>query len=54
MTYVDVLNDKTARNTVFLSASRGRGKSVAMGLGLAAAMAKGYSNVFVTAPSPEN
>jgi len=33
MTYVDVLNDKASRNTVFLAASRGRGKSVAMGLG---------------------
>lgn len=54
MQYVDALNDKNMRSTIFLSASRGRGKSCAMGLGLAAAMAKGYSNVFVTAPSVEN
>lgn len=33
---------------------RGRGKSAAIGLCLAGAIAYGYSNIFVTAPSPEN
>jgi len=32
----------------------GRGKSAAMGLSIAGAIAYEYSNVFVTAPSPEN
>jgi tRNA(Met) C34 N-acetyltransferase TmcA len=34
--------------------NRGRGKSAAIGLCLAGAVAYGYSNIFVTAPSPEN
>lgn len=33
---------------------RGRGKSAAIGLCLAGSIAYGYSNIFVTAPSPEN
>ena len=33
---------------------RGRGKSAAVGLAVAGAIALSYSNVFVTAPSPEN
>ena len=33
---------------------RGRGKSAAIGMCLAGAIAYGYSNIFVTAPSPEN
>ncbi|KAK4366831.1 hypothetical protein RND71_014711 [Anisodus tanguticus] len=36
------------------SAARGRGKSAALGLAIAGAVAAGYSNIFVTAPSPEN
>ena len=42
------------RQTVALTASRGRGKSAAMGLAIAGALALGYSNIFVTAPTPEN
>lgn len=42
------------RSTVALTAARGRGKSAAMGLSIAAAIAFGYSNIFVTSPSPEN
>jgi N-acetyltransferase 10 len=42
------------RQTVALTASRGRGKSAAMGLAIAGAVALGYSNIFVTAPTPEN
>jgi N-acetyltransferase 10 len=37
-----------------LIAARGRGKSASIGLCLAGAVAFGYSNIFVTAPSPEN
>jgi N-acetyltransferase 10 len=42
------------RMTVSMTAARGRGKSAALGLTLAAAVATGYGNIFVTAPSPEN
>jgi N-acetyltransferase 10 len=42
-------------NLVFsVTAARGRGKSAAMGLSVAAAVYSGYSNILVTAPSPEN
>lgn len=37
-----------------LTAARGRGKSAALGLAMAGAVAFGYSNIFVTSPSPEN
>lgn len=37
-----------------MTAARGRGKSAALGLSLAAAVAFGYSNIFLTSPSPEN
>lgn len=46
--------EKTLRSTVALTAARGRGKSAALGLAIAGALALGYSNIFVTAPSPEN
>lgn len=42
------------RFTVSLTASRGRGKSAALGLAVAGAIAFGYSNIFVTSPTPEN
>ena len=42
------------RSTVALTAARGRGKSAALGLAMASAVAFGYSNIFVTSPSPEN
>ena len=54
LSFLDAISEKTLRSTVSLSASRGRGKSAAIGLCLAGAIAFGYSNVFVTAPSPEN
>ncbi len=31
-----------------------QGKSAALGLAIAGAVGYGYSNIFVTAPSPEN
>lgn len=54
MSFLDAVSEKTLRSTVSLTAGRGRGKSAAIGLCLAGAIAFGYSNVFVTAPSPEN
>lgn len=54
LTFLDVAADKVLRSTVALTAARGRGKSAAMGLAMAGAVALGYSNIFVTAPTPEN
>ncbi|OWM91385.1 hypothetical protein CDL15_Pgr017303 [Punica granatum] len=54
ITFLDAILDKTLRNTIALLAARGRGKSAALGLAIAGAVAAGYSNIFVTAPSPEN
>ncbi|XP_028755074.1 RNA cytidine acetyltransferase 1 [Neltuma alba] len=54
ITFLDAILDKTLRSTVALLAARGRGKSAALGLAIAGAIAVGYSNIFVTAPSPEN
>ncbi|KZT24613.1 DUF699-domain-containing protein [Neolentinus lepideus HHB14362 ss-1] len=54
LTFVDAVAEKTLSATVTLTASRGRGKSAALGLAIAGALAHGYSNVFVTSPSPEN
>lgn len=42
------------KTTVSLTAGRGRGKSASMGLVLASAVCMGYSNIFVSAPSPDN
>ena len=54
MTFTDALQEKSMRGTVALTASRGRGKSAALGFAIAGAIAHGYANIFVTAPSPEN
>ncbi|KAK4790574.1 hypothetical protein SAY86_017878 [Trapa natans] len=54
ITFLDAILDKTLRNTIALLAARGRGKSAALGLAIAGAVAAGYSNIYVTAPSPEN
>ncbi|OMP02574.1 hypothetical protein COLO4_10987 [Corchorus olitorius] len=54
ITFLDAILDKNLRSTVALLAARGRGKSAALGLAIAGAIAAGYSNIFVTAPSPEN
>ncbi|KAK9467168.1 GNAT acetyltransferase 2-domain-containing protein [Lipomyces arxii] len=53
-TFIDAIAEKTLRSTVTLTAGRGRGKSAAMGLAVAAAVSHGYSNIFITSPSPEN
>ncbi|KAF8550100.1 DUF699-domain-containing protein [Imleria badia] len=54
LTFVEAIAEKTLASTVTLTAARGRGKSAALGLSIAAALAHGYSNIFVTSPSPEN
>ncbi|XP_061182821.1 RNA cytidine acetyltransferase-like [Saccostrea echinata] len=52
--FIEAISEKTLRSTVIMTAARGRGKSAALGLALATAVGFGYSNIFVTAPSPEN
>ncbi|KAI0242820.1 RNA cytidine acetyltransferase [Lamellibrachia satsuma] len=52
--FIDAISEKTLRSTVVMTAARGRGKSAALGLAMASAVAFGYANIFVTAPSPEN
>lgn len=54
LTFIDTISEKTLRSTVTLTAGRGRGKSAALGISMAAAISHGYSNIFVTSPSPEN
>jgi N-acetyltransferase 10 len=54
LTFVDAISEKTLQSTVTLTAARGRGKSAALGVAIASAVAHGYSNIFVTSPSPEN
>ena len=54
LSMLDVLSAKGRQGVVALTAARGRGKSAALGLSMAAAIAYGYSNIFVTSPSPEN
>lgn len=52
--FIEAISEKTLRSTVALTAARGRGKSAALGLVIAGAVAFGYSNIFVTSPSPDN
>ncbi|XP_066958159.1 RNA cytidine acetyltransferase isoform X2 [Macrobrachium rosenbergii] len=52
--FIVAITEKTLRTTVALTAGRGRGKSAALGISVAGAIAFGYSNIFVTSPSPEN
>ena len=54
LTFIDAISSKTLSSTVSLTAARGRGKSAALGLSIAAALSFGYSNIFVTSPTPEN
>ena len=53
MQIMATLIDKTIC-TYAVTAARGRGKSAALGLAVAGAITQGYSNVMVTAPTPEN
>ncbi|XP_061139728.1 RNA cytidine acetyltransferase isoform X1 [Syngnathus typhle] len=52
--FIEAISEKTLRSTVALTAARGRGKSAALGVAVAGAVAFGYSNIFVTSPSPDN
>mmetsp|Transcript_21688 Transcript_21688/g.38298 ORF Transcript_21688/g.38298 Transcript_21688/m.38298 type:complete len:1083 (-) Transcript_21688:3-3251(-) len=54
LAFLDVVADKSLSSTVTLTAGRGRGKSAALGIAIGSAIAFGYSNIFVTSPSPEN
>lgn len=54
MQIVDSISERSLKSTVSLTAGRGRGKSAALGISLASAIVYGFSNIFVTAPSPEN
>lgn len=54
LSFMDVITEKNLDTTVALTAGRGRGKSAALGIAIAAAVSHGYSNIFVTSPSPEN
>ncbi|CAI6284530.1 unnamed protein product [Periconia digitata] len=54
LTFVDAIAEKSLQSTVTLTAGRGRGKSAALGVAVATAIAHGYSNIFITSPSPEN
>ncbi|XP_062860160.1 RNA cytidine acetyltransferase isoform X2 [Trichomycterus rosablanca] len=52
--FIEAISEKTLQSTVAVTAARGRGKSAALGLSIAGAVAFGYSNIFVTSPSPDN
>ncbi|XP_031717150.1 RNA cytidine acetyltransferase [Anarrhichthys ocellatus] len=52
--FIEATSEKNLRSTVAMTAARGRGKSAALGLAVAGAVAFGYSNIFVTSPSPDN
>ncbi|XP_034194946.2 RNA cytidine acetyltransferase l(1)G0020 [Osmia lignaria lignaria] len=52
--FIECISEKTLRSTVSLTAARGRGKSAALGLAIAGAITFGYSNIYVSSPSPEN
>lgn len=52
--FIDALADKQLKPPTSLTAARGRGKSAAMGLAVAGSISFGYSQVYVTSPSPEN
>ncbi|SCU85526.1 LADA_0D08064g1_1 [Lachancea dasiensis] len=54
LNFVDAISEKKLNSTVALTAGRGRGKSAALGIAISAAVSHGYSNIFVTSPSPEN
>lgn len=54
MSLVDSISEKNLKQTISLTAGRGRGKSAALGISVAGAIVYGFSNIFITAPSPEN
>jgi N-acetyltransferase 10 len=54
MSIVDSISEKNLKTTLSLISGRGRGKSAALGISIAGAILYGYSNIFVTSPTPEN
>jgi len=54
MQLVDKISEKNMKITLSLTAGRGRGKSASLGIAIASSIVYGFSNIFVTAPSPEN
>ncbi|KEG14796.1 N-acetyltransferase 10 [Trypanosoma grayi] len=54
LSLMQTVMEKSLNTTCVVTAGRGRGKSAALGLAAAGALAQGYSNIFCTAPSPEN
>ena len=54
MSIIDTISEKNLKTTISLNAGRGRGKSAALGISIAGAIVYGFSNIFVTAPTPEN
>jgi N-acetyltransferase 10 len=52
--FIDQLAEKQLKPPTSLTAARGRGKSAAMGLAVAGAVSFGYSQIYVTSPTPEN
>lgn len=54
MELVDKISEKSMSSTISLTAGRGRGKSASLGLAISSAIVYGLSNIFVTAPHPDN
>lgn len=54
LSLMQTIAEKSLDTTCVVTAGRGRGKSAALGIAAAGAIAQGYSNIFCTAPSPEN
>lgn len=54
LSLMQAVAEKALDSTCVVTAGRGRGKSAALGIAAAGAVAQGYSNIFCTAPSPEN
>ncbi|KAK0078837.1 hypothetical protein PV325_002045 [Microctonus aethiopoides] len=52
--FIETISEKKLNSTVSLTAARGRGKSATLGLAIAGAVAFGYSNIYISSPSPEN
>lgn len=48
------LREHNKTETIFLTASRGRGKSAALGLAIAGALISKCNNIYVSAATPEN
>jgi N-acetyltransferase 10 len=54
LSLLDVVSERSLKSKVVLTAARSRGKSSSLGLVIAGALSIGYSNIFVSSPSPEN